>query len=282
MMNELTIGIIGGNGSMGSLFARELLNECKEVIISDCNTKLSNRELVKIADLIIIAVPIEETVKVIEEILPEVSEDKLLMDVTSLKCKPIEFMLHSKADIIGMHPMFDPSVGSLEKQTIILSPVRDRRNWLSKITSFLNTKKANFKIISPEKHDKLMSVIQSLIHFNLISIGMTLARNGFEINELLEFASPLQRITLSTVARILDQNYGLYGNILLENSYNQQMLVDHKQSIEDLMTIIQTQDMEKFVSIFEKASDYFADFKSRATTESNFLINELVNFNANR
>ena len=76
------------------------------------------------ASLVIVSVPIHDTVRVIDEIAPFLTADQILCDLTSLKVKPVEAMLKSKADVIGLHPMFGPTVSSLHHQTIIVCPAR--------------------------------------------------------------------------------------------------------------------------------------------------------------
>ena len=75
-------------------------------------------------DLVIVSVPIRDTVRVIEEIAPLLTQDQLLCDLTSLKVAPVDAMLKSKAQVIGLHPMFGPTVSSLRHQTIIVCPAR--------------------------------------------------------------------------------------------------------------------------------------------------------------
>ena len=64
-------------------------------------------------DLVVVSVPIRDTVRVIGEIAPFLREDQLLCDFTSLKTGPVAAMLRSKAAVIGLHPMFGPTVSSI-------------------------------------------------------------------------------------------------------------------------------------------------------------------------
>ncbi|WP_316357709.1 prephenate dehydrogenase/arogenate dehydrogenase family protein [Candidatus Neptunichlamydia sp. REUL1] len=76
----MKLGIIGGKGKMGRLFAPIFERYVDEVI-----TSLDPIENAKSCDVIVFSAPIEVTEKVIEELLPHIEERHLLMDFTSLK-----------------------------------------------------------------------------------------------------------------------------------------------------------------------------------------------------
>ena len=82
----MKIAIIGGKGQMGKMFAEAFKKKGCEVILT--GRRGNNIDAAKKADIIIVSVPIRETVKVIEEIASHIKEDALLTDFTSIKVKP--------------------------------------------------------------------------------------------------------------------------------------------------------------------------------------------------
>ncbi len=130
MNKQLTIGIIGGTGQMGQWFKRFFeRNKCK-VIISGRKTEIKPSECASKCDVVIVSVPIDITINVIEEIAPFVKEDALLMDFTSIKKEPVDAMLKfSRSAVIGVHPVFGPSLNTLKNQTIVICPARPKK-WL--------------------------------------------------------------------------------------------------------------------------------------------------------
>src|SRR5512136_573051 len=97
-------GIIGGTGKMGGLFAGVLARAGWEVMVSGRSTHLTIRELADRTDLVMVSVPIRETVPVIRAIAPHLRADQVLCDLTSLKVVPVRAMLESRAQVIGFHP----------------------------------------------------------------------------------------------------------------------------------------------------------------------------------
>ncbi|CAD7941395.1 unnamed protein product [Amoebophrya sp. A120] len=140
-----SVGIIGGDGRMGAVFAKVFAEfvpevQCTKTCWTSSNSSssdgkitkrvdehqqaLENRRVLESAELVIFAVPLSATVKTIERLAPFVREDQILLDLTSLKVQPCNAMAQTKAQtVIGGHPMFGPST-ALRDQNFVLCPVR--------------------------------------------------------------------------------------------------------------------------------------------------------------
>ncbi|MGM5487646.1 MAG: prephenate dehydrogenase/arogenate dehydrogenase family protein [Nanobdellota archaeon] len=265
----MKIGIIGGNGGMGRLM-HNFLSEDFEVLISDKGTPLSNADIAHTADVVIVSVPIEQTIQVVEEIAPLLREDQVLMDITSMKTDPMKAMQESKATVIGLHPMFGP-LAEVRGQTVVVTPAEETP-WTEWVTDYLEEKGLRCKITTPEKHDEMMAIIQVLVHFNTIAMGHTLASLGLDIDETLEFTSPIYRMELGMIGRIFAQDASLYGNIQMQNPKGVEILRRHQDTIKTLFGMIQDKDLESFVAKFNETAAFFKDFKERALAESEELL----------
>jgi len=271
------VGIIGGTGKLGSLFKKFFEEEGFEVLVSSRSTSLSKEELIRKSDIVIVSVPIESTIAVIREIVPFMGEGKLLMDLTSLKVGPIDEMLKSKADVLGTHPLFAPSIGDISGQTIILCPQRiSNKDLYQKINSTLSKRGANIVEMPPETHDRMMAVIQGLTHFSAIVLCHSLKDLNFDIKKSLECTSPVYRLTLDMAGRILNQEPELYADISLLNPKTPEILSQYIQSAETLFKKIETKDRDGFIKFFEEASEYLGDFTEKAEKESNILIKRMA------
>jgi len=269
--------IIGGTGKLGGLFRKIFEEEGFEVLVSSRTTSLSKEELIRKSDIIIISVPIKSTIPVIREITPFIKEGKLLMDLTSLKVGPINEMLKSKADVLGAHPLFAPSIGDVRGQTIILCPQRISNKELYQKLNFIFTNRgANIVEMTPEEHDKMMAVIQGLTHFSAIALCHCMKDLNFDIKKSFECTSPVYRLTLDMAGRILNQEPELYADISLLNPITPEILLQYIKSAETLFKKIQTKDREGFIKFFEEASQYLGDFTEKAEKESNLLIKKMV------
>jgi prephenate dehydrogenase len=276
-MNEkITVGIIGGTGNMGQWF-KEFFekNKCK-VLISSRKTKLKPEECAAKCDVVIISVPIGSTSKVISEVAPFVREDALLIDLTSLKKGPVESMMkYSKSAVIGTHPVFGPSVKTINNQTVVLCPARPKK-WLDWLKNIFEKNGALVRVTTPEKHDKMMSVIQGVTHFSTICIANTLKRLDIDVRESLHYTSPIYKLRMDIVGRLLNQDPGLYADIEMLNPANKKAMEEYINSTRELIGIIKRKDKSEFIKFFKEGSDFLGDFKEEATEYSDYLIEQLV------
>jgi len=271
------VGIIGGTGKLGGLFKKIFEEENFDVLVSSRSTSLSKEELIRKSDIVIVSVPIESTIGVIREIVPFMTKEKLFIDLTSLKVGPVDEMLKSKADVLGAHPLFAPSIGDIKGQTIILCPERISNKELYQIVNKIFIKKgANVLEMSPDAHDKMMGVIQGLTHFSAIALCHSLKDLNFDIKKSFECTSPVYRLTLDMAGRILNQEPELYADISILNPKTSEILSQYIKSAETLFNIIEDRDREGFIKFFEEASEYLGDFTEKAEKESNILIKRMV------
>ncbi|MBW2974673.1 prephenate dehydrogenase/arogenate dehydrogenase family protein [Candidatus Woesearchaeota archaeon] len=273
---DLTIGIIGGTGQMGRWFRRFFEKNKYKVLIAGRKTELTPKECASKCDVVIISVPIDSTVKVISEVAPSVREDALLMDLTSLKKEPVEAMLkHSISAVIGAHPVFGPSVETIKNQTVVLCPSRPRQ-WLGWLRNVFEKEGALVRITTPEKHDKMMSIVQGVTHFSTICVAHTLKKLGIDVEESLHYTSPIYKLRMDIVGRLLNQDPRLYADIEMLNPENKKAMEEYIRSTRELLGIIKRKDRDEFIKFFNEGADFLGDFKKEATEYSDYLIEQLV------
>ncbi len=250
----MRIAILGGTGAMGKFLARLLLKDGFDVVISGsrpekarivaeevgCEPAPDNVSAVKDADVVVVSVPISITERVIEEVGSHLEPGTLITDVTSVKVGPVEAMLkHTSEEIhvLGTHPLFGPTVPSLRGQTVVLTPTERSGPWTNKIRRYLEDKGAKVVVTSPEDHDKVMAVVQCLTHAILWAAGGALPRLLEELDPELDpetVASPVYRLLLDTVGRIVGQDPRLYAEIQSFNPYGKAARRELLRALEEI------------------------------------------------
>ncbi len=274
MNKKIKIGIIGGNGKTGRWFANFFRENGLEVIISDLNTELSNKGLVEKSDAVVFSVPIGITHDIIKEVVPFTRKGQILIDLTSIKTAAVKEMMKSDCEVLSVHPMFSHHVKTIKNQKIIFCKCREKSK--TKIfEEMFNKAGAKIKESTPEIHDKIMATIQGLTHFNAIVIAHTLKRLGVNIKESLEYTSPIYKIRMDMIGRIMAQDPRLYAEIESLNPYTQKSVEQMMASSWELFQFIRSQNIRGFIEYFEEASEHFGDFKEKAMKESNFLITKM-------
>jgi prephenate dehydrogenase len=272
----MLVGIIGGTGAMGRLFTGIFERAGHRVITSGRHTEISNTKLAEQADLVMVSVPIRNTVDVILEIAPILSSDQVLCDLTSLKEAPIRAMLKSDAHVIGLHPMFGPNIPSLLNQTIIATPARCDPAVSMDLLSIFRNEGAIVTITTPEVHDRMMAVVQGLTHFATLALAETMRKLEIDPGEMIGFTSPVYRIEMGLIGRILSQETNLYGDILQCNPAVPQVLLAFRDAAASLHEDVLSGDPERFSEFFRHNQELFEEYIPKAVSETDIMIKALV------
>lgn len=272
----MKVGIIGGTGKMGRLFSGVFERAGYDVLVAGRRTELAATALAEQCDIVIVSVPIRDTVRVIKEIAPVLSKDQILCDLTSLKSAPVAAMLESKAQVIGLHPMFGPTVRSLRHQTIIVCPARVESDILESLLSLFKKEGATCTITTPDAHDRMMAVVQGLTHFVTLTVAESIRRLGVDITKTQEFTSPVYQIELSLVGRLLSQDPDLYADILQENPYVPEVLAACRASADALSSIVTAGDPARFRAFFQENTRHFGPYCDAGQEMTDALIECMV------
>jgi len=265
-------GIIGGTGKMGRLFGGVLERHGFEVLVSGRSTTLTNAKLAEQSDLVMVSVPIRSTVGVIGEIAPLLGKDQLLCDLTSLKAAPVKAMLASEAQVLGMHPLFGPTVSSLRNQTVVLTPARCGTPFCSRLPGILKEEGADLVVMDPDAHDRLMAVIQGLTHFGNLCMAEAIRRSGTDLADALRATSPVYRIQMGLIGRLLSQDPGLYGDMLQLNPHVPAVLAAFEGAAADLCSRVEGGDPAAFSGFFGRVAEMYRPYTNQASTETDALI----------
>lgn len=271
-----TVAVIGGRRGMGQCIAQLFGDLGHAVMIADLDTALTPDEAAAVADVVIVGVPIDVTEDVIRRIGPRVRPEALLMDVTSIKTGPLRAMLAaSRASVVGTHPLFGPTVHSLQGQRVVLTPGRGDE-WLAWLRSMLHARGIELMETTPEEHDRAMSIVQVLVHFSTEVMGKTLATLQVPIDRTLLFTSPIYLMELLLTARHFAQSPALYAAIQMSNPDTAAVTAAFARAAEELRTLTAAQDHAAFDALFAEVRQFFGPFTTRALEQSDFLIDRLV------
>lgn len=271
-----TVLLVGGTGSMGSYFHNLFRNSGYKTRVLGSRDWPEVDTLCEGIDLALISVPINVTVEIIENIAPHLPPDCVLADLTSIKEEPVKAMLeYHKGPVIGLHPMFGPTVTTMDKQIVVSTPGRyhDACKWL--YDQFVSWG-ALVMESDAEEHDRIMSVVQALRHFASFAFGRFILRHRVDLNRTIAFSSPIYRLELAMVGRLFAQDPSLYSEIIFASPERLDMLKDYVTSLQDNLWMIEKGDKQAFEEQFRQIADWFGPFSEQAMRESGFLIDKLI------
>ena len=222
----MKIAVIGA-GSMGSWFARQFLERNHSVKIYDKNlSKLSSLErvgaracssldeAVEDVEMVLAAVPIESTAKVVRA-AANLMGSGVVAEIASLKLPVIETLRRLPKEInpLSLHPLFGPGLRDLREGRFALIPVRSLVNELEVARRVFDG--AEFVTVSAEEHDEAMAYTLSLTHLISLAASLTLPANliellkrlsGTSFSSLASMMSASLEETPSTFTQILKLN----------------------------------------------------------------------------
>jgi prephenate dehydrogenase len=258
----IKIALIGGRGQMGRWFQRFFTAQGLDVLVADVDTRQTPEEVARLADVVVVSVPIPKVGEIVRSIAPHLRPDAALMDLTSVKQGPVTAMLaHFAGEVVGTHPLFGPGAKSLVGQTVVLCPGRGER-WFNWLKELLESAGARVRVTTAKEHDRLMSVVQGLAHFSLIALEMAIRELGVAPQDLEDFATPTFSTLHNLARRLFSQDAKLYACIQLQNPANRTALRALEDSVADILYFIQRQNADGLVKLIEDVRKGFAGNES--------------------
>ena len=270
------VGASGGGGQVRRALRPRVESVGQRVGVSARSDDPGYGGLVESSDVIIVTVPIHQTVSVIERISPLLRPEQLLSDFTSVKGEAVAAMLATRARVIGCHPIFGP-MPDPAGQNVVLCPARPG-GFLDWFRGFLTRHGMKVVEMSAESHDRAMAFVQGLTHFINITFARTLQTRQANLEEILKVCSPVYQVLFSILCRILSGDANLYGQIQISNRDNLPVLADFLRNSEELLEAIDNSDAEAVYRMFNESAEYLGDYKAVARKNSDFLIDRMTEF----
>lgn len=120
------------------------------------------------AEVVILAVTLDALESTLKNIAPYLSPGTLVMDVTSVKVKPVEIMkrlVPANCQILATHPLFGPQTASqsLAGHKIVVDPIRV--NDIDSIETLLTDMGLEIVHMTADEHDREMAWVHALTFF---------------------------------------------------------------------------------------------------------------------
>lgn len=245
-MSKPLLGIVG-YGAFTKLMIRYLHQDFEILVLSrdpktqslDGTFAFGSARSVLGLPTVVISIPAQYYSGFITENYKHFNPDGLVMDVASVKVKPVQAMLEllpKTIQVLGTHPMFGPfsAQDSLHGLKVALCPARIDKPAFDNVKSYLESKKLQLFECTPEEHDHTMAYVQGLSHY---------------IGRIMQLMS-IPETQLSTVAydHLLSMrdvqggdSWELFYSIVHENPYTHAVYERLNKAINDLNQKIDNQ-----------------------------------------
>ncbi|WP_452231125.1 MULTISPECIES: prephenate dehydrogenase [unclassified Lacinutrix] len=202
----------------------EHLKEALELNVIDFEATLPD---VVHADFVILAVPVDVSVKILPGILDMVSDDALVMDAGSTKrdiCKAVEN--HPKRrNFLATHPIAGTEfsgpkaamVGLFQKKTNIICEVEKTAFKLQeKALAIFQIMGMRIRYMNPEAHDKHIAYVSHLSHISAFMLGKTVIDKERNERDIFDMAGS----GFASTVRLAKSSPAMWTPIFKQNKEN--------------------------------------------------------------
>ena len=266
------ITIIGGRGRMGKFFTQQLSTAGHQVNTLGNQDWDRASQLLSEAELVIVSVPIERTVAVIERAAKYLSPTTALADITSIKTQPVQAMLANHAGaVMGLHPMFGPSIESFAGQKVVICSGRNDATfqWLLDLIADRGGELIN---CTPEEHDRIMVTIQATRHFSRFCCGTFLSAENIDLDRSLLMSTPSYRQEIEIVNRLFAQNPALCVDIMLATEERCEAIARLAQTYSRLAELIVKKDRLALIREFEITHSFLTQENLASTKQKEYAM----------
>jgi prephenate dehydrogenase len=265
----MKIAIVGGSGKMGAWFGNFFAKEGHNVTLigrneerlrglaSSLGVNVSTRpEALATAQLILISVPIDSFEQVAANYGKYVAEDQNVVEITSVKQGPIA-ALHKYLKtnrVIGIHPMFGPGARDFHGHNFILTPTNEVETSLAnKVKAYVKERGGKVSVMSPETHDKTMSVVLGLPHLIALASADTLLKLG-SFQEMEALGGTTCKLLLMLADSVLSEDAELYASIQTNLQGIGDIYALLEKNLAEWTSLVRSKDKQGFISRMEALS----------------------------
>ena len=268
MKNIYMIGI----GLIGGSFAIDIKNNNPEVVIHGISRKDAtlNKALelnlidkkatlddLKNADLVIVSIPVDATVKMLPTILDNISDNTLVIDAGSTKeaiCKVVEH--HPKRrNFLACHPIAGTENSGptaaisglyVEKTNIICEVEKTTFKLQEKALELFSAIGMRIRYMDPVSHDKHIAYVSHLSHISAFMLGKTVINKEKNERDIFDMAGSGFRSTV----RLAKSSPAMWTPIFKQNKDN--VIETLENYINNLQHFKELMEQDNFSEIFNE------------------------------
>ena len=256
-------GLIGGSIAL----AIKEKNLCRQIIgvsLHKKNLTLAERigavdigslslEVIKDADLVIIATPVSTILSLAPKIAAIIKKDCLVFDVGSTKVKIVRQLSGLFPFFVGTHPLAGSEKRGVSNaqpdlfrnSLCIITPVKNTDTAaVSRVKRLWNALGAKTLIMKPCRHDQILGFVSHLPHVVAFSL----------INSIPDKFLKFSPASLKEATRVAASDSALWANIIMDNRENALKAIGKLQrNLEHIKSAVKKDNPTMLARIFQKA-----------------------------
>lgn len=215
--------IVGARGQMGSMLSRRFRESGRMTV--DVDVPLEEgllHEACGRVQLVLLCVPYEALVDVLQRVVPHMRPGTVLADVTSVKELPMRWMERAwNGPVVGTHPLFGPVTAPGQELRVAITPGKaSPEDALRRVETLFTDCGCHVLRVTAKQHDEAAARIQGM---NFISTMVYLAMLA-EDESLLPFLTPSFQRRLAAGRKMIMEDARLFSGLFEANPYSQDVV----------------------------------------------------------
>ena len=246
---DISIALIGSRGRMGGMLEKELGKQGFRVEgfdLSHSEPKDKSKDLaspavsfyeeqlakaVTSSQVILLCVPVSALPSLMEKIGPLLDPHQLLMDITSVKCLPMEIMEKAFAgSVVGAHPLFGPKPRPEDKKTILVQGKNASSQHCQLAECIFTSLQSTIHWATAEEHDKGVAIAQTLNFTVSAAFFATLAKEAKEQN-IQQFLTPSFKRHLEAARKHLTEDTAMFLEFSAMNPFFNEAMASYETTL---------------------------------------------------
>jgi prephenate dehydrogenase len=271
----MKIAIVGATGKMGTWFCQEFTKQGHQVTgigrnaskLHDVETKFKGKVTTDYRTgfagvrWILIAVPLDAIVSVIQSITSLVPKGAIIFDILSVKGNVLSTLgkICQEAGIqyVSTHPMFGPGADGLTNRNVIITPIQGHEKAAIQVRELFQKMGANVTDAGAEIHDKMMALVLNLPHFLNILFGKFLTSSGVDLPSLKRFGGTTFALQQFLSLNVNTEDPAIYGPLQFENPEFLQVLKELINFLGQYLEVVEKKDASSFNAWMKENDQFF-------------------------
>ncbi len=267
------IGLIGGSLALSlkrNGFAAEVIgvdtNEthCQKALDLGIVDRIQPLEAaVDMADIIILAIPVDASISVLPGILDQIDNDQIVVDMGSTKKDICEAILHhpKRARFVASHPIAGTENNGpeaafatlfLDKVGIICDKELSDAKALKVVEKLYKSLFMRLTYMESAEHDRHIAYVSHLSHITSFTLGLTVLEVEKDEKNIFDMAGS----GFASTARLAKSSPAMWAPIFDQNAKNlSKVLTAYIKNLEMFKRLIDTGDRDKVFELMEEAND---------------------------
>lgn len=226
-MKRGAVVIVGSQGRMGALLLRRFRDAGINALGVD--QPLTSEALAAVcqnATAAVLCVPAATLRDVVLAVVPHLPETAILVDITSVKERPMETMQALwSGPVVGTHPLFGPTPGEGLELPVAVTPGTGAEEVHTAFVESLFTRMGcRVFRCTPAQHDEAMAAIQGLNFISSLAYFATLAHR----DDLLPFLTPSFRRRQEAARKLLTEDASLFEGLFEANPHSHELVRQYR------------------------------------------------------